>query len=93
MPKPTLTPAEQVTNHIRGLDPAIREVVEQLRRIILSTDSQIAEQIKWNNPAFYSPTGMVHIRSFACAQDDKRVDLLILPVSCFSFAHPGNTLS
>ena len=53
MPKPTLTSQQQVTEHIQKLDPAIRDVVETLRQIILSTDSEIGEQIKWNNPSFY----------------------------------------
>lgn len=50
---PTLTAQQQVTEHIQKLDPAIRDVVEMLRQIILSTDGEIAEQIKWNNPSFY----------------------------------------
>lgn len=50
---PKLPDAEQVTAHIQKLDPAVREIVEALRRIILATDKQIGEQIKWNNPSFY----------------------------------------
>jgi hypothetical protein len=50
---PNTTYQQQVTEHIQKLDPAIRDVVETLRQIILSTDSEIAEQIKWNNPSFY----------------------------------------
>jgi hypothetical protein len=53
MPKPTLTRQQQVTEHILKLNPAIRDAVEALRQIILSTNSEIAEQIKWNNPSFY----------------------------------------
>ncbi|RYU90851.1 DUF1801 domain-containing protein [Mucilaginibacter terrigena] len=53
MPKPALTDQQQVTQHIQKLDPAIRYVVETLRQIILNTDPEIAEQIKWNNPSFY----------------------------------------
>jgi hypothetical protein len=53
MPKPTLTDQQQVTGHIQKLDPAIRDVVETLRQVILSTDSEIGEHIKWNNPSFY----------------------------------------
>jgi len=53
MPKPTLTDQQQVTAHIQKLDPAIRDVVETLRQIILNTDTEIGEHIKWNNPSFY----------------------------------------
>ncbi|MCQ6958623.1 DUF1801 domain-containing protein [Mucilaginibacter aquariorum] len=53
MPKSTLTDQQQVTAHIQKLDPAIRDVVETLRQIILNTDGEIAEHIKWNNPSFY----------------------------------------
>lgn len=44
---------EQVTAHIRKLDKSMAEAVEYLRRVILSTDKELAEQIKWNSPAFY----------------------------------------
>jgi hypothetical protein len=53
MAKPTLTDQQQVTAHIQKLDPTIRDVVETLRQIILSTDTEIGEHIKWNNPSFY----------------------------------------
>jgi hypothetical protein len=48
-----LTDHEQVTEHIDKLDPQIREVIELIRQIILSTDKEIGERIKWNNPSFY----------------------------------------
>lgn len=47
------TDQEQVNAHIKNLDPAIREAVQTLRQIILASDAEIAEQIKWNNPSFY----------------------------------------
>ncbi|MDB5126150.1 DUF1801 domain-containing protein [Mucilaginibacter sp.] len=53
MPKLTHTSQQQVTEHIQKLDPTIRDMVETLRQIILSTNSEIDEQIKWNNPSFY----------------------------------------
>lgn len=48
-----LTDTQQVTAHIEKLDPAVGEIVQNLREIILSTDKDIGEQIKWNNPSFY----------------------------------------
>ena len=29
------------------------KIIETIRKIILSTDKEIAEHIKWNNPSFY----------------------------------------
>ena len=51
--KAKLTDQEQVTEHIGKLRPMLAEVVETLRQIILSTDKEIGERIKWNNPSFY----------------------------------------
>ena len=48
-----ITDKEQVTAHINKLDPEIRKVIELLRQIILNTDNEIGERIKWNNPSFY----------------------------------------
>jgi hypothetical protein len=53
MAKIKLTDQEQVTEHIQKLDPIIKDTIEALRKIILSTDSNIGEHIKWNNPSFY----------------------------------------
>jgi len=48
-----LTDKEQVTEHIQKLDPAFGKIIEAIRQIILSTDKEIGERIKWNNPSFY----------------------------------------
>ncbi len=48
-----LTDTLQVSEHIKKLDPAICKIIETIRKIILSTDAEIGEQIKWNNPSFY----------------------------------------
>ena len=53
MAKQILTNQEQVTEHIQKLDLAIKDPIEALRQMILSTDNQIGEHIKWNNPSFY----------------------------------------
>ncbi len=47
------TDQEQVTEHIKKLGAPIAEIVEKLRQIILNTNSEIGERIKWNNPSFY----------------------------------------
>lgn len=48
-----LLPSEQVSAHIETLEPKLAEIAELIRKIILSTDSEIAEHIKWNSPSFY----------------------------------------
>lgn len=53
MAKTKLTDTEQVTAHIKKLDPTFAKTIETIRKIILSTDKEIAEQIKWNSPSFY----------------------------------------
>jgi hypothetical protein len=49
--KPTDT--EQVTAHIKKLDPSFGKIIEAIRQIVLKTDKEIGERIKWNNPSFY----------------------------------------
>jgi hypothetical protein len=44
---------ELVTAHIKKLEPGLSKIVEYIRQIILSTDKEIGERIKWNNPSFY----------------------------------------
>ena len=47
------TGTETVTGYIQKLDNPLAEVVEVLRQIILKTDKEIGEQIKWNSPSFF----------------------------------------
>jgi hypothetical protein len=42
-----------VTEYIQQLEPAFGEIIETIRQIILSTDQEIGEEIKWNAPTFY----------------------------------------
>ncbi len=44
--KAKLTDEEQVSEHIQKLEPAVGQVVETLRQMILSTDPEIGERIK-----------------------------------------------
>ena len=48
-----LTDTEQVTAHIKKLDPSFGKIIETIRQVILKTDKEIGEHIKWNNPSFY----------------------------------------
>lgn len=51
--KQTLTAAEQVDAHIAQLPEDIAPIVAMLRKVILDSHTDIAEHIKWNNPAFH----------------------------------------
>jgi hypothetical protein len=44
---------EKVDGYLRGLTHPLAKVVEALRKIILSTDREIGEEIKWNAPTFF----------------------------------------
>ncbi|MFC4212723.1 DUF1801 domain-containing protein [Pedobacter lithocola] len=48
-----LTDSEKVSLHIESLAINHKIIVETIRKNILSTDKDIAEHIKWNNPSFY----------------------------------------
>ena len=43
----------KVDAYMRQLKHPLAEVVEALRKIILSTDGEIGEEIKWNAPSFF----------------------------------------
>ncbi len=51
--QPKLTDSEQVSEHIEKLESGLGKIIQTLREIILSTDKEIGERIKWNNPSFY----------------------------------------
>lgn len=44
---------ESVTGFIKQLDPEFAIMIESIRKLILSTDKIIGEQIKWNSPSFF----------------------------------------
>ena len=43
----------EVDAYMQGLTHPLANVVEALRKIILSTDREIGEEIKWNAPTFF----------------------------------------
>jgi uncharacterized protein YdhG (YjbR/CyaY superfamily) len=45
--------SKAVDNHIEKLEPTLGKIVQQIRKSILHTSSEIGERIKWNNPSFY----------------------------------------
>jgi hypothetical protein len=50
-PKPT--GSEAVSTYIAQLGETVGPIVKKLRQIILDTDPEISEEIKWNAPSFY----------------------------------------
>jgi hypothetical protein len=44
---------DKVNEYMKSLKHPLAEVVEALRQIILKTDSEIGEEIKWNAPTFF----------------------------------------
>ena len=42
-----------VAEYMQQLDHPLADVVEALRQIILKTDKEVGEQVKWNSPSFY----------------------------------------
>lgn len=53
MTKPKLTDTEKVTQFIEESNHPLADVMKALRELLLTTDNEIAEHIKWNAPAFY----------------------------------------
>ncbi len=43
----------KVDEHVSKLNPEEQEIIHTLRNLVLSSDSEIREHIKWNSPAFY----------------------------------------
>lgn len=48
-----LTDSEQVSAYIQALEPVFGGIIETLRQVILGTDPDIGEEIKWNAPTFF----------------------------------------
>jgi len=53
MTRAKLSDKEQVDEYIHSSDHPLKDVVIALRDLILATDPEVAEHIKWNSPAFY----------------------------------------
>ena len=42
-----------VTDYIQKLEPASATLVEAIRKVIVNTDKEVGEHIKWNSPSFF----------------------------------------
>ncbi|WP_231462224.1 MULTISPECIES: DUF1801 domain-containing protein [unclassified Pedobacter] len=79
------SPTEQVSAYIDKLEPNVAEIIQAIRKLILSTDKEIAEHIKWNSPSFYY-TGKIkdfdakeYKRDIAVLNLNKQRIMLVLP--------------
>ncbi len=45
--------SEGVSKLIQKLEPDLAKMVEVIRQLILKTDKEIGEQVKWNSPSFF----------------------------------------
>lgn len=50
--KKNFSGSEQVTKFMHNLEHPLKEEIEHVRRIILSTNGKLTEHIKWNAPSF-----------------------------------------
>ncbi|TCC86477.1 DUF1801 domain-containing protein [Pedobacter frigiditerrae] len=53
MAKSKPSDSEQVDELITKLGDEVKATVQTIRALILATDPEIAEQVKWNSPSFY----------------------------------------
>ncbi|AGX02898.1 MULTISPECIES: DUF1801 domain-containing protein [Bacillus] len=51
-PKSKLSGDQQVFEFMKQLEHPLKEEIEEVRRIILSSDERFTEHIKWNAPSF-----------------------------------------
>lgn len=75
MEKEKRSNTEQVSDYISKLEITLAEIILYLRNLILETDQEIAEHIKWNSVSFYYSGEM---KPFD-AKEYKR-DLLVLNI-------------
>lgn len=53
MAKQKLSDTEEVSQFIITSQHPLKELMQEIRNVILATDTSISEHIKWNAPAFY----------------------------------------
>jgi hypothetical protein len=74
-----------IPTYITTLEPTLAVLVETVRQIILDTDPEIGEQIKWNSPSFFYTGDMKpfdpkeYKRDIAVMNLHKGYVLLVLP--------------
>lgn len=48
-----LNPEQEVQDFFSKLNHPLKEALQLIRKLILESDSDVAEHIKWNSPSFY----------------------------------------
>ena len=48
----SLSNSNEVDEYMQQLDHPLKHIMEALRKIILNTDKEVGEHIKWNAPSF-----------------------------------------
>ena len=77
--------SKAVTDFIQQLDPEFSKLIQEIRKVILSTDKIIGEQIKWNSPSFFYQGEMKEYnpkeykRDLVVVNARKGVALLVFP--------------
>jgi uncharacterized protein YdhG (YjbR/CyaY superfamily) len=85
MPASKKTTTPTIDELIDNYEPALKEMVQELRSIIIKTDKEIAVQVKWNSPAFYYTGAMKafnakeYKRDLVVIHTPKGYPLLIFP--------------
>ncbi len=76
---------EEVTALIGKMKPDLALLVQKVREIILSTDKEIGEQVKWNSPSFFYSGDMQpfdpkeYKRDIVVVNTSKGYPLLVFP--------------
>lgn len=77
--------SEGVSKLIQKLEPDLAEIVEAIRQLILKTDKEIGEQVKWNSPSFFYKGNMKSFdpkeykRDIVVINVSRGIALLVLP--------------
>lgn len=78
---------DKVDAYMQNLRHPLANVVEALRRIILSTDEEIGEEIKWNAPTFFYTGAM---RPFNPKEYKRYIAVMNLPrKDCIRLVFPS----
>lgn len=48
-----LSPEQEVQDFFSKLNHPLKEALQLIRKLILESDAEVAEHIKWNSPSFY----------------------------------------
>jgi len=76
---------QSVTAFIQNLEPDFAKLIEAIRQLVLGTDPEVGEQIKWNSPSFFYQSEMKafnakeYKRDIVVVNVRKGIALLVFP--------------